>query len=184
MTAYDRVKQKVNIMGTCKGAHYITLLVVIILLAAMLYAGKNYAVFYIREHHTGKVVYKKLVRVEESFTLTYIHSVTKQRVDEIFYVAGPRQLAMSEMRYDSFGANLPVGSEQLDTEKTTFEVQDGYYRITYQNRVFEVVPLMVGQVVADHTIVFTDGDRVRLLDVTRGGTYVEIYVTPLIRFPG
>ena len=171
--------RKVNIMSTFKGAHYITLIILIFLLAALVYAGKNYAVFKVREHFTGNVVYKKPVRVGESFTLTYIHSVTKQRVDEVYCVENPGLLAMVEMRYDSFGANLPVGPEHLADETTIFETGDGYYRITYQNRRFKLVPLMVGQVVADHTIIFGDGVKVRLLDVTHGGSYVELFVEPL-----
>jgi len=168
-------------MSTLKGAHYIAFLAIIILLAALLYAGKNYAVFKISEHFTGNVVYSKLVRVGDTFTLTYIHSVTKQPVYEVFQVEGKQMLSLVEMRYDSFGANLPVGSEHMSEESTSFTVRDGYYMVSYENRKFKQVPLMVGQVVADHTIVMNNGETFRMLDLTNGGTYVDIYVEPLLR---
>jgi len=167
-------------MSTLKGAHYIAFLAIIILLAALLYAGKNYAVFKISEHFTGNVVYSKLIRVGDTFTLTYIHSVTKQPVYEVFKVEAKQILSLVEMRYDSFGANLPVGSEHMSEETTSFTIQDGYYMIRYENRKFKLVPLMVGQVVADHTIVMNNGEALRLLDITSGGTYVDIYVKPLL----
>lgn len=50
-------------------------------------------------------------------------------------VENNKTLSLIEMYYyNSFGANLPVGPEKLADETTTFEVKDGYYKITYQNR--------------------------------------------------
>lgn len=180
----DHNKSKVNIMGICKGAHYITycliIIIIVSMLAAVVCAGKNFAVFKIREHFSGDIVYQRMVRVGDEFTLHYVHSVTKRPVDEVFKIDNRHELALVEMRYDSFGANLPVGSELLSGEKTDFIVEKDFYRISYQNRKFDVVPLRVGQVIADHAVKFADGPKVRLLDITQGGEYIELYVEPLI----
>jgi len=137
------------------------------------------AVLIVREHETGEVLLRKGMEINESFTLDYVHSITKQPVQEIYFVRDSNTLALKEMHYDSFGSNLPVGPEHLATEDITFSVEDGYYKITYENRTFDRVPLRVGQVVADHTLLFGDGTRLRLLDVTEGGTYVDFFVKPL-----
>lgn len=140
------------------------------------------AVLIVREHQTGKVLFKKGMDINEEFTLHYVHSITEQPVEEVFYVQDKNTLALREMYYDSFGSNLPVGPEKLANEKTTFIVKEGYYKVTYENRTFDRVPLRVGQVIADHRLIFKDGTRLRFLDVTRGGTYVDFYVRPLISF--
>ncbi|MTI83008.1 MAG: DUF1850 domain-containing protein [Firmicutes bacterium] len=136
------------------------------------------AIIIVQEHQTGKVLFKEGVEMGETFTLDYIHSVTKQPVQEIYYVKDQKTLALKEMHYDSFGSNLPVGPEKLAHEKTSFIVEEGFYKIIYENRTFERVPLRVGQVVADHTLIFGDGTSLRLLDVTEGGCYVDFYVQP------
>lgn len=136
------------------------------------------AILIVQEHQTGKVLFRRPVDTGETFTLHYIHSITGQPVEEVYYVKDSRTLALKEMRYDSFGSNLPVGPENLANESTTFSVEEGYYKVTYQNRTFDRVPLRVGQVIADHTLLFRDGARLRLLDVTHGGSYVDFYVRP------
>ncbi|MBM7855086.1 hypothetical protein JOC37_001469 [Desulfohalotomaculum tongense] len=136
------------------------------------------AVLIVQEHQTGKVLFRKGMAIDECFTLRYIHSITKQPVQEVYCVKDSHTLALKEMYYDSFGSNLPVGPEQLANEKTTFSVEDGCYKITYQNRTFDRVPLRVGQVVADHTLLFGDDTSLRFADVTKGGTYVDFYVKP------
>ncbi|GAW93478.1 hypothetical protein KKC1_26110 [Calderihabitans maritimus] len=170
-------------MSTLSGAHYlliITFSIIFILTSVAVYGGTHYAVFQVKDFFSGEVVFEKLVRIGTNFTLAYIHSVTNQPVYEVFTVEDNHTLAMVEMRYDSFGANLPVGPEKLADETTRFIVEDGYYKILYENRRFEKVPLRVGQVVADHTLIFPDGTRLRFLDVVDGGAYVEFYVMPLL----
>lgn len=136
------------------------------------------AVLIVQEHQSGKVLFKKGIKINETFTLYYIHSITKQPVQEIYYPKDSHTLALKEMHYDSFGSNLPVGAEHLANEDTTFTVEDGYYKITYENRTFDCVPLRVGEMVADHRLLFHDGTCLRLLDVTEGGSYVDFFVKP------
>ncbi|SFR05687.1 DUF1850 domain-containing protein [Desulfoscipio geothermicus] len=170
---------KKSLMSTFTGAHYVVffLLFVCVFIA---YALHNYAFFEVKEHFSGEVLFRKPVKVGTVFTLEYVHSVTKQPVYEDYKIEDKRILSMVEMRYDSFGANLPVGPEKMAEETTGFIVEDGYYKVLYENRKFAKVPLRVGQVVADHTLVFKDGSKLRLLDVAEGGAFVEFYVRPLL----
>jgi len=160
---------------------YLWILLGVLLVVSTALLAAPPAVLIVQEHQTGKVLLEKAVEIEESFTLDYIHSITKQPVQEIYYVKDKNTLALKEMHYDSFGSNLPVGPEKLAHEKTSFIVEEGFYKITYENRTFKRVPLRVGQVVADHTLIFGDGTRLRLLDVTKGGCYVDFYVQPFLK---
>ncbi|MBO8170488.1 MAG: DUF1850 domain-containing protein [Bacillaceae bacterium] len=156
-------------------------LLLMVLTSFLLWLLSHYVYLEVKLHDTGVVVYKKILKVDETITLDYIHSVTEQPVYEIFYVRDVHTLALREMRYDSFGANLPVGLEQMDGERTEFIVEDGYYKIDYiPDRSFDSVPLRVGQVIANHKLVFEDGTVVRFLDHVDGGSYIEFYVRPMI----
>ena len=175
---------KTKTMSTASGAHSLKIITLVVLLLTVILGGyllNSFVMLKIREYDTGEILYQKSLKIGEPFTLEYIHSVTKQPVYEVFYVQDKDTLAIKEMRYDSFGANLPVGPEKLKDEKTNFIVEDGYYKITYEpDRSFEIVPLRVGQVVANHTLVFEDGERLAFLDVAEGGAYVQFYVTTLL----
>ncbi len=173
------VKKKA--MSTRSGAHYLAICacLVITLAGAAFYARHNYAVLEVKEHDTGQILYSRLLKVGEGFDLVHVHSVTRQPVLETFCVQDNRTLALQEMRYDSFGANLPVGPEKTSFETTQFIVGDGYYKIKYRNRHFSRIPLRVGQVVADHRLVFEDGSILRFLDIAGGGAFVEISVRPV-----
>ncbi|WP_176719894.1 DUF1850 domain-containing protein [Desulfuribacillus alkaliarsenatis] len=131
---------------------------------------------YIVDGRTKDLLYNRNIEVEETFTLEYIHSVTNRRVFEEYRVYNEQQIEIYEMRFDEFGANLPVGPEQVDGFWTEFIVSDEYYIVRYQNRLFDRIPLQVGIVVADHTIVFADGERLRLRDIITDRSFIEILV--------
>jgi hypothetical protein len=173
------IKKKAS---TGNGARYMKVIftVIFFILTAGIYIYNNFAVFNVRVFETKKIVFQKLVKKNDVITLDYVHSVTEQPVYEDFYVKDNSTLAMKEMRYDSFGANLPVGPEKLKNEETKFIVEENCYKILYENRTFDIVPLRVGQVIADHTFIFKDKSKLRLLDIVDGGEYVEFYVKPLL----
>ena len=171
-------------MSTGNGAHdlkkSLVVLFLIISVVTIFFWQNGYVMFKVRNHETGEIIFSKMIKKDEIIKLEYIHSVTNQPVYEFFFIKDRHTLALKEMRYDSFGANLPVGPEKMWNEETQFIVEEGYYKILYQNRGFDVVPLRVGQVVADHTLVFENGERMRFLDFAEGGAYVEFYVQPLL----
>lgn len=166
------------------GARYFFALLIAFFMSAVVlyYLNSSYASFVVKDFNTGNILFEKRIKIGDKIKLAYIHSVTNQYIYEIFKVENNKTLSLIEMYYDSFGANLPVGPEKLADETTTFEVKDSYYKITYQNRKFKKMPLRVGQVVSDHTLVFSDNTELRLLDIASGGAYIELYVQPLINF--
>lgn len=162
-------------------ARYLAVCFILILIAWGMWAflpEGNYKLLVIKQYSSGEIIFEKKLKTGENFTLAYIHSVTKQPVFEVYRLTGQETIEMVEMRYDSFGANLPVGAERLAAETTTFIVAEGYYKILYEDRQFEQLLLRTGQVIADHRFIFSDGTKVRLNDIVEGGTLLEIIVHP------
>ncbi|QGG46615.1 DUF1850 domain-containing protein [Heliorestis convoluta] len=134
--------------------------------------------FQVRLFRSGEVIFERFLPFDSLVTLHYIHSVTKRPVEEDYGVRVDGRICLLEMRFDDFGANLPVGPEVTATERTIFLVEDDHYKVIYPNRCFERVPLRIGQVIADHRLLFEDGQTLRLLDLAPGGSYVEFYFHP------
>lgn len=129
----------------------------------------------VHDRGAGTVVYTRPMDAGESFKLTHIHSVTKRPVIETFSVADPETLALEELWFDEFGPNLPAGPEQLGSH-ATFQHEDGAYRVRHHGFRIGTVPVRVGSATVDHTLTFTDGEEVRLLDIARAGSWVELVV--------
>lgn len=153
---------------------------VIIILATVIYAVTNYTVFQVKDITTSKIIFEKRIKIGTDFTLSYIHSVTNRPVYEVFTIHDKNTLALREMRFDSFGANLPAGPEQFNDQTTYFTIKDGYYKVTYTDHTFDEISLRVGKIIPNHTLIFADGTKLRFLDLVAGGTHVEFYVQSLL----
>lgn len=164
---------------------YLTGLMMTVTLAAMLAAGgaasktsidAPEAWFEIVDQHTDRVAYRRGIDVGERFRLEHTHSVTRRPVVEVFSVSKPDQLAMEELRFDTFGPNLPVGPERIEGVTTTFTRENGVYRVRHHGRPLGTVPLLTGGRAVDHVVVFADGERARLIDIVGPRTSVELRV--------
>lgn len=133
------------------------------------------ALFEVRDQNAGSVVYSRPMAPGESFELAHTHSVTNRPVVETFSVADPETLALEELWFDEFGPNLPAGPEQLG-DHVTFRHEDGAYRVLHHGYRIGTVPVRVGSPAVDHVLTFSDGERVRLLDIARAGAWVELAV--------
>ncbi|MBB4930265.1 hypothetical protein F4561_001085 [Lipingzhangella halophila] len=121
-----------------------------------------------------RVLFVREVEAADRLLLEHTHSVTKRPVEEVFSV-GRGGIAMEELRFDEFGANLPAGPQTIGGVTTTFRHEDaGYYRVLHHGRPLGTVPLRVGGPKVDHVLTLPGGDRVRLLDLAPRGTNVEL----------
>lgn len=94
----------------------------------------------------------------EPFTLTYLHSIARRPVEEVFYVTPEGQILVDKTVWDMNGAGLPAGPEP----GMEFELEDGKYILSHMGRRYKEVVLAVGWV-AQHKLVY----RRRILPLAR-----------------
>jgi hypothetical protein len=125
------------------------------------------------DHDTGDVVFERRVEVGETFELRHTHSVTRREVVETFSVLDVATLAIEELLFDEHGPNLPAGPQHVG-EHATYETDGELVRVRHHGHAIGTLPLMVGSESVDHTVIFEDGSRLRLLDEVRRGSRVEL----------
>lgn len=128
------------------------------------------------DHGRDEVVYRRPVTAGERFELRHVHSVTRRPVRETFSVAGAEGIAMEQLWFDEFGANLPAGPETIGEVTTSFERTADGFVVDHHGRLLPTVPLRVGGPSVDHVLIFADGQRLRLLTVADRAAHVELRV--------
>lgn len=144
-------------------------------LAAPAPAADGTSTLAVVDHGTGSVVFERDMEVGETFELRHTHSVTRREVVETFSVADETTLAIEELVFDAHGPNLPAGPEHVGPH-VTYETDGDVVRVRHHTQPIGTLPLMVGSAAVDHTVIFADGERLRLLDVVRRGSRVELTV--------
>lgn len=159
---------------------FIIALVLLIFSASLFYYFyNNFAVFQVKDYDSGKVLFNKVIKINDTFTLEFIHSVTMRPVYEVYFIKDKNTLALKELRFDEFGPNLPAGPETFENERTEFIIENGAYTVLFQNRNFDSILLRTGKVIANHTIIFQDNSRLVFSEITPGGSLVEYLVRPI-----
>jgi hypothetical protein len=123
----------------------------------------------VRVDGSEDLVYQQLARIGDLFDVRWIHSVTLQPVVETYRLEAPGKIPIVKMTFNEFGPNLPAHPE-FDQY---WVIEDGEFNVLGYDLVFERVPVTIGAVAADHTLVY-DGRFTRLKDVYRPGGYVHI----------
>jgi hypothetical protein len=123
----------------------------------------------VRVNETDELVYQQLARIGDTFDIKWIHSVTLQPVVETYQLKAPGKIPIIKMVFDEFGPNLPAHPEF----NQYWIIEDGKYTVLGYDLVFEKVPVTIGAVIANHTLVY-NGVETPLMDVYRPGGYVQI----------
>ncbi len=105
----------------------------------------------------------------DTFSLVWIHSVTKQPVTEVYRINDDLTIGIVEMFFNEHGPNLPSGPEG----GTKWEIKDGMFRVYNYDTIFEALPVRIGQVVADHTFLYKE-HRIALRELSRPGGFIHI----------
>lgn len=77
---------------------------------------------------------------EGNFTFSYVHSVHRTPVDEIFTVSDDNKLIMEEVRFQSLGVGMP-----FTNEGGTFSIEDGKFILKF-NREFTELHFRVSSI--------------------------------------
>lgn len=127
----------------------------------------------------NNILFVTPVKKQDQFSIQWIHSVTKQPVIETYEIYSDLTIGIYEMLFNENGPNLPHGPEG----GTKWEIKDGMFRVYNYNLVFDEVPVRIGEVIANHTLIYKD-HVVELKDISRPGGFVRIGAnkTPLMKY--
>ncbi|ESU32677.1 hypothetical protein G3A_10060 [Bacillus sp. 17376] len=92
------------------------------------------------------------INAGETFKIKYKHSIHLSDVIESYKVTESDKIRQYELEYEDFAIGMP--SEIADGEN--FEMKDGKYYITKMNREFSHFDMRLGQVRANHTLIYED----------------------------
>ncbi|MBS8263137.1 DUF1850 domain-containing protein [Mesobacillus boroniphilus] len=92
------------------------------------------------------------INAGETFKIKYKHSIHLSDVIESYKVTETHKIRQYELEYEDFAIGMP--SEIADGEN--FEMKDGKYYITNMTREFAQFDLRLGQVRANHTLIYED----------------------------
>lgn len=133
----------------------------------------------VREWKSGRLLYLAPMRVGGKFEVSFVHSVEKTPVREVFRADRDLSIYLVETIYESFGAGLPTTPD----EGAKLVVEGGKTRITGMNRRIGDIFLAVSPF-PGHTLA-TGEETIVLADLARPGTGLGIKVVrepAVIRF--
>ena len=107
-------------------------------------------------------------RIQDSFTVSYIHSVELTEVLEIYSIED-EEIVLTETYFKSFGAGLPA------TTPYDFEIRSDGFRIFNINETIETLIYRTGAVRANHKLIIEDKEY-NFLDFSVGQTAVHFQV--------
>lgn len=84
------------------------------------------------------------------FKIKYTHSIHLSDVIESYKVTPEKKIQQYELSYKDFAIGMPANAEKGEL----FEHKDGTYTIKNMKRVFPFFHLRIGQVRANHTVIF------------------------------
>ncbi|MGJ7922336.1 DUF1850 domain-containing protein [Neobacillus sp. LXY-4] len=128
----------------------ITLLILLVVLttAALFIPYKQALVF--EYQNTNKSIAFIPFNTDSTFQIKYTHSIHLSNVIEKFRVKHDGKMELYELEYEDFAIGMPANAGPGET----FEVKNGKYFIQNMKKSFSEIDLRVGQVKANHTVIY------------------------------
>lgn len=124
----------------------------------------------IRDSQSNRLLWETPVKPGLSFGIRWIHSIHRTPVEEFFRVDGTN-LIEYRMSFRDYG--IGMSSELAPGERLVN--RDGRFYVENMHRVFPEIRLYIGQVRANHTLLF-QGEVIPLATLDRPGSSVLIRV--------
>ena len=123
-----------------------------------------------RQPSSNRLLAQYPVEKGDLFTIIWTHSVTRQPVTEVYRINEDLTIGIEEMRFSEPGPNLPAGPEGT----TQWEIEAGVFRVYNYQLTFEALPVRIGQMVADHTLLLHE-KTIPLQELSRPGGLITIH---------
>ncbi|WP_273122468.1 DUF1850 domain-containing protein [Bacillus weihaiensis] len=108
-----------------------------------------------------------------SFSIQYTHSIHLSDVVES-YSYNENHIILKELSFEDFAVGMPSNAEGNEI----FEVKDNRYSIKKMNRIFPFIDLRIGQVRANHQLLYKNKSYT-LADTLHAGEWVRISMKKL-----
>lgn len=123
---------------------------------------------------SGKILAHIPFTKDKKFKIKYTHSIHLSDVVESYQVTKNGHIQQYELMYEDFAIGMPENA----SDGEIFEQKDGKYYLKNMNRDFPFFDLRIGQVRANHTVIYQDRDY-PLVDYIEPGTWVRVKIKNL-----
>lgn len=131
------------------------------------------AIVFQPNHSQAELAYIPL-KEETLFQIKYTHSIHLSDVIESFKITPNYLIQLYELKYEDFAIGMPSNAE----EGETFEEKDGAYYIKNMKRDFPFFYLRIGQVRANHKVIYKNMEF-PLSRSIKPGTSVKVEIRKL-----
>ncbi|OMP66942.1 DUF1850 domain-containing protein [Domibacillus epiphyticus] len=110
------------------------------------------------------------LKKDKTFNIKYTHSIHLSDVVESYRLS-EKNIILTKLAYEDFAVGMPSNAEGNEV----FEEKDGTYYIKNMNRQFPFIDLRIGQVKANHQLLY-QGHTYKLSKFTDPGSWVRISI--------
>ncbi|KSU62264.1 hypothetical protein AS034_09040 [[Bacillus] enclensis] len=108
---------------------------------------------------------------DQSFSILYTHSIHLSEVEEIYRQTPANNIRQTKLLYEDTAIGMPSDAEGREVFSRT---KDGRYAISNMDREFPFIDIQIGQVVANHRLVY-DGEVYPLKEYFKEGSIVRMH---------
>ncbi|HZG15638.1 MAG TPA: DUF1850 domain-containing protein [Candidatus Bathyarchaeia archaeon] len=124
----------------------------------------------IRDTRSQQIVWSHPIKDGDSFAIRWIHSIHGTPIVE-YYLINQQQIQLHEMTFKEYG----IGMESQLAPGEQLLIENGDFRVVNMNRLFPALHLFIGQVRANHTLLF-QGKEIPFRTLDKPGSAVTIQV--------
>ncbi len=150
---------------------YQSIFILIIIIFAFI---PHYQAIVFQPNHTKADLAYILAKDETTFQIKYTHSIHLSDVVESYKITPHQEIQQYELVYEDFAIGMPSDAE----EGETFEQVNGSYYIKNMKRIFPFFYLRIGQVRANHRVIFNNKEY-PLSRSIEPGTSVKVEIRKL-----
>ncbi len=149
----------------------LAIICIVIILSILLFYRVTLLQVYVADkgQQFNDILLQAPIKSGEKFSVKWIHSVSLRPVIETYKVENDLNISIYEMIFDSFSANLPSSPDY----NTIWEYNEDHIRVYNYDVIFDAVPIVIGKVVANHTLCVRD-NVIPLRDIYKPGGFVKI----------
>jgi len=156
-----------------KKLNFVLFLLIVIIITISVFIPYKQALVFIELENNESITYIPLA-TGDTFKIKYTHSIHLTDVIESYQVTAQGDIRQYELEYENYAIGMPSTAY----EDEIFEVKDGKYYIKNMKREFPFFVLRVGQVRANHTLIYQN-KAFPLAEFIEPGSRIKVQIKKL-----